>query len=116
MEDPQIHLHSDVNSRGAFNRIIRKSTSDIQWQQVNLPFKLGGIGLRLSCQTALAAFLPSCYHSKSLMYRPNVRRPIDLNVNLVLPGEEDNANLLSKLLQQYSEEPQIHQSSLDYSS
>jgi len=48
------------------DRILQCSLPPDSWCQATLPFCLGGLGLRSSCQSAAAAFLGSC-NSTSLL-------------------------------------------------
>ena len=50
----------DLNLRNCLSRILQNSVADDSWCQATLPFRLGGLGLRSSYQSASAAFLGSC--------------------------------------------------------
>ncbi len=67
MEAPLLHF--DTSLRASLSKISRSSISESSWQQANLPFRLGGIGLRKACNTANIAFLSSCLSSHSLIQK-----------------------------------------------
>ena len=50
----------DLNLKTCLSRILQCSLPSDPWCQATLPFRLGGLGLHSSCQTAAAAFLGSC--------------------------------------------------------
>ena len=65
----QLLLHYDVLIKETLQDILNISLSDAAWKQATLPIKTGGIGIRLSSQIALPAFLSSCTSSSDLVLK-----------------------------------------------
>ena len=69
------------------------SLSDPSWCQANLPFYLGGLGLRESTQSAVAAFIGSCDCIRDLAYR----RLFVASDQLHFPDEDAAAAMFSDI-------------------
>ena len=76
----------DAALRCSLSKIAHSPIPDMAWKQAQLPFRLGGIGLRAASTTASIAFLVSCHAS-----RPLLRKLLpSINTNAIkLPGEEE---------------------------
>ena len=57
----------DTNLRSTLSHILHSQIPDTSWIQATLPFRVGGLGLRESCDIAKAAFIASCNMSNPLI-------------------------------------------------
>ena len=79
----------DALLRSSLDRICRCGLSDNAWCQATLPFRLGGLGLRDSVSTIVAAYLGCCNDVRSLSCSL-----LDLS-SVVFPGESSLRSSLS---------------------
>lgn len=99
----QLHMFDDA-LRSTLSTILHSSISDLTWLQANLPFRLGGLGIRDTFRSAPAAYTASLRHSK-LMVCPLLSPFLDSSTPLpTFYGEDPSHHLLAVQLGQQIEE------------
>ena len=97
----QLHMFDDA-LHSNLSTIFHSSISDLAWLQANLPFQLGGLGIRDTFHSAPAAYTASLHYSKSMHGLPLL--PPFLNSSIPLPTFYSEDHLLITQLGQHSTE------------
>lgn len=87
----QIH-HFDKSLRSSLGRIIHSTIPDASWEQASLPFRLGGLSIRKTMDSADAAYVASCNAARlSLPATLLIDHPLigEREPLTVIPGEDE---------------------------